>query len=79
MIKRLPVILLISIPAAAVLMGMVSMYFAFQGPNQEIQIDGAPLSKTSWQTTTTTTTATIEETTEGKAELIPEQIPEQSP
>ena len=77
MIKRLPVILLISIPAAAVLMGMVSMYFAFQGPNQEIQIDGAPLSKTSWQTTTTT--ATIEETTEGKAELIPEQIPEQSP
>ncbi len=48
--KRLPVILLISIPAAAVVMGMITMYLAYQGPDQEIPVGDAPLSKTSWQT-----------------------------
>ena len=47
--KRLPVILLIAIPAAAVLMGAVSLYFALQGPDQEIPLLQAPLTKTSWQ------------------------------
>jgi len=49
MMKRLPVILLIAIPATAVLMGMISMYLAFQGPDQEIKVDSAPLTKTSWR------------------------------
>ena len=49
MMKRLPIILLIAIPAAAVVMGVITMYLAFQGPDQEIQMDGEPLSKTSWQ------------------------------
>ena len=48
--KRLPLYLLISIPVAAVIMSGITMYFAFQGPSQEIPMDGAPLSKTSWQT-----------------------------
>lgn len=47
--KRLPLILLIAIPAAAVVMSSITMYFAFQGPNQEIQVKKAPLSKTSWR------------------------------
>ena len=47
--KRLPVILLIAIPAAAVLMGAVSLYLALQGPDQEIPLLQAPLNKTSWQ------------------------------
>lgn len=47
--KHLPVILLISIPAAAVLMGAISLYFALQGPGQEIPLLDPPLSKTSWQ------------------------------
>lgn len=49
MMKRLPIILVIAIPAAAVVMGMITMYLAFQGPDQEVLIDGAPLSKTSWR------------------------------
>ena len=47
--NRLHILLLIAIPAAAVVMSMVTMYFAFQGPDQEILIDGAPMSKTSWR------------------------------
>lgn len=46
---RLTVILLMSIPAAAVVMGMITMYLAYQGPDQEIPVGEAPLSKTSWQ------------------------------
>ncbi len=49
--QRLPVILLIAIPAAAVVMSSITAYFAYQGPDQEIQIESAPLSKTSWQST----------------------------
>ena len=46
---RLPVILLIAIPAAAVVMSSITAYFAYQGPNQEIRVESAPLSKTSWR------------------------------
>lgn len=46
---RLPVILLIAIPAAAVVMSTITAYFAYQGPDQEISVDSAPLSKTSWR------------------------------
>lgn len=47
--KRLPVILLIAIPAAAIVMGAISLYLAMQGPSQELPVTEAPLSKTSWQ------------------------------
>ena len=46
--KRLPVILLIAIPAAAVVMSSITAYFAFTGGDQEIRVEAAPLSKTSW-------------------------------
>ena len=46
---RLPVILLIAIPFAAVVMSSIMAYFAYQGPDQEIRIDEAPMSKTSWR------------------------------
>ena len=47
--KRLPVILLIAIPAAAVVMSSITAYFAFTGGDQEIRVEAAPLSKTSWR------------------------------
>ena len=47
--KRSPVILLIAIPAAAVLMGLITMYLAFSGPDQAMPVEKAPLSKTSWR------------------------------
>lgn len=47
--QRLPIILLIAIPAAAVVMSSITAYFAYQGPDQEIRVDSAPLSKTSWR------------------------------
>ena len=47
--QRLPLILLIAIPAAAVVMSSITAYFAYQGPNQEIRVESAPMSKTSWQ------------------------------
>ena len=43
------ILLLMAIPAAAVLMGAISMYLAYQGPDQEILIRERPASKTSWQ------------------------------
>ena len=46
---RLPVILLIAIPAAAVVMSSITAYFAYQGGSQEIRVESAPLSKTSWR------------------------------
>ncbi len=46
---RIPVILLIAIPAAAVVMSSITAYFAYQGPDQEIRVESAPLSKTSWR------------------------------
>ena len=51
--NRLPVILLIAIPAAAVVMSSITAYFAFQGPNQEMRVDKVPLSKTNWKPTAT--------------------------
>ena len=42
------ILLLMAIPAAAVLMGAISMYLAYQGPSQEIPIVERPASKTSW-------------------------------
>ena len=47
--ERLPLLLLISIPAAAVLMGVIALFLAYQGPDQEIAIQAPPLSKTSWR------------------------------
>ena len=47
--KRLPVILLIGIPAASVVMGAITLYLATRGPSQEIEVHGKPLDKTSWQ------------------------------
>ena len=43
------ILLLMAIPAAAVLMGAVGMYLAYQGPDQEMPIQERPASKTSWQ------------------------------
>ena len=47
--KRLPVILLIAIPAASVIMGLITAYLAFSGPDQEIRAEQAPLDKSSWR------------------------------
>lgn len=47
--KHGTIILLISIPFAAVLMGAVMLYFAVQKPIGTLQPDSAPLTKTSWQ------------------------------
>jgi len=49
--KRLTLILVIAIPAAAVVMGAISLYLALQGPDQEMPLEKAPLNKTSWQKT----------------------------
>ncbi|MGD8829691.1 MAG: hypothetical protein PVF57_03730 [Pseudomonadales bacterium] len=47
--ERLPLLLVLSIPAAAILMGAISLYFAYQGPNPEIQVEKPPLTKTSFR------------------------------
>ena len=49
---RLPLYLLITIPAAAVIMSSITAYFALSGPSQQIPLDGTPMSKTSWQAET---------------------------
>tara|TARA_Y100001933_G_scaffold68910_1_gene69944 strand:+ start:936 stop:1097 length:162 start_codon:yes stop_codon:yes gene_type:complete len=41
--------LVIAIPLAAVLMGVITLYVAFSSPNQAIDKADRPLSKTSWQ------------------------------
>lgn len=47
---RLPLALLIAIPAASVLMGIITLALALGGPDQEIPAEAhAPLSKTSWR------------------------------
>lgn len=46
--KRGMLYLVIAIPLAAVLMGVVTLYVAFSGPNQAIEKVERPLSKTSW-------------------------------
>lgn len=47
--KRGVLYLVIGIPLAAVLMGVVTLYVAFSNPDPGVQQDGVPLSKTSWQ------------------------------
>ncbi len=48
--KRGMLYLVIAIPLAAVLMGVVTLYVAFSGPDQAIQkVDERPLSRTSWR------------------------------
>ncbi|MEM8768489.1 MAG: hypothetical protein AAGE43_13655 [Pseudomonadota bacterium] len=59
---RLPLYLLITIPAAAVIMSSITMFFALSGPSQEIPLDDAPMSKTSWQGKTLEEEALKEET-----------------
>lgn len=49
--KRPIILLIVGLPAAAVLMGAISLYLALQGPDQEIPVGEAPLTKTSWQKT----------------------------
>ena len=51
--KNPSVVLLICIPAAAVLMGAALLFFALQTPARSIQTNAVPLSKTSWQTDVT--------------------------
>ena len=47
--KRGIIILMLGIPAASLIMGAITLYIAFSTPSQEISVDHAPLSKTSWQ------------------------------
>lgn len=42
--------LIVGIPAAAVVMGMITLYLAFSHPDQSIVVERPALSKTSWQT-----------------------------
>lgn len=41
--------LVIGIPAAAVLMGIVTLYLAFSNPDPGVPMDQPALSKTSWK------------------------------
>jgi hypothetical protein len=43
-------LLVIAIPATAVLMGAISVFLAFGAPDRSVRDDTVPLSKTSWQT-----------------------------
>jgi len=47
--KRGVLWLVIGIPLAAVLMGVVSLYFALSNPDPGVVLDGRPLSKTSYR------------------------------
>jgi hypothetical protein len=47
--KRGMIYLLIALPCAAVLMGVVILVLAFSEPDRGVRHDGVPLSKTSWQ------------------------------
>lgn len=40
--------LVLGIPLAALLMGIVTLVVAFANPDPGVQADGVPLSKTSW-------------------------------
>jgi hypothetical protein len=44
------VYLLIGIPLTSVLLGVVTLYFAFTSTDRDVRLqDAAPMSKTSWQ------------------------------
>ena len=47
--KRLPLLLVLVLPALSVVMGLITLWVAFSGPDQELIIDRTPLDKTSWQ------------------------------
>jgi len=47
--KRGVLYLVIGIPLAAVLMGVVTLYVAFSNRDPGVDRDATPLSKTSWQ------------------------------
>ncbi len=47
--KRGMVVLLIAIPATAVLMGAITAYLAVSTPEAAVQREAPPLSKTSWR------------------------------
>ena len=47
--KKLPLYLVISIPAASVIMGIITLIVALSGPDQTLDAT-APLNKTSWTT-----------------------------
>lgn len=49
--KNAALYLIIGIPAAAVLMGAVTLYIAFSNADPGVHIERAPMSKTSWQET----------------------------
>lgn len=40
--------LIIGIPLTALLMGIVTLFIAFSNPDPGVEMDGDPLSKTSW-------------------------------
>ena len=48
-IKRRMVVLLIAIPAAAVLMSAITVYVALSTPEAVVERQAPPLSKTSWR------------------------------
>ena len=47
--KRGIIVLLIAIPAAAVLMGAITAYLAVSTPEAAVEREAPPLSKTSWR------------------------------
>jgi hypothetical protein len=47
--KRAMIYLLIAIPAAAVVMGVVTAYLAITTPEAVVEREAPPLSKTSWR------------------------------
>jgi len=47
--KRGMIVLLIAIPAAAVLMGAITAYLAVSTPEAAVEREAPPLSKTSWR------------------------------
>jgi hypothetical protein len=47
--KRGILYLMIGLPCAAVVMGIVIVVLAFSNPDPGVRPDGRPLSKTSWQ------------------------------
>jgi hypothetical protein len=48
-IKKGMIVLLIAIPAAAVLMGAITAYLAVSIPEAAVEREAPPLSKTSWR------------------------------
>jgi len=41
--------LVVAIPAAALLMGAMTLYIAFSNPDPGVVLDAPPMSKTSWR------------------------------